>query len=268
MSLTSFTIRDAERRKLKIEILFENQNFLVINKPAGLRVIPDRWIPSLPNLKDILQNRLQKSDAQPSKEIYIIHRIDFETSGLVLIALTKNMHRLMNELFLKKQIEKTYLAIVHGHPSEVEGTIDLPIQENTSKKTMQIDKRGQASLTKYKLLEKYCHFSLLEVKPKTGRTHQIRIHLREIGCPLAIDTLYGKPATEINISHLKRNVRIKQNEMPHPLIKRLTLHAAKIAFKDPLTGKNHSFEAPLPKDFWGLLKALHKYNSVPGTKPL
>ena len=261
MPLKSITIRDPEQRKLKIDILFEDQNLLVINKPAGLSVIPDHWIPSLPNLRDILQNRLEKSDSYSDKKINIIHQIDSETIGLVLIALTKDMHKLMNEMFSNNQIEKTYLAIVIGHPPKDEGTINLPIHNNTSRKNMQINKQGKASLTKYKLLKKYRHFSLLEVKPKTGRTHQIRVHLQAIGCALAVDPLYSHPTTEINISHLKHNFRTKQNEETRPLIKRLTLHASKIVFIDPLSGENHTFEAPLPKDFSGLLKALNKYNS-------
>lgn len=258
--LASFTIRDKQGRKQFIHVVFNNENLLAINKPPGLRVIADHWIPSLPNLRDLLQKRLTKLNPDQNKKIFVVHRIDSQTSGLVVFALNSEMHKSMNNLFASNQIEKTYFAIVSGEPPEMSGIIDLPLRHHPSRKNfMEVHHQGKPSLTSYTLLKKFTHFSLLEVKPKTGRTHQIRVHLKNIGCPLAIDPLYGR-AEAITISNIKRSpVFSKKTHSPIPLIARLTLHASIIRFIDPLSGEKHIFEAPPPKDFSALLKALQKW---------
>lgn len=260
MPLQSFGIRDNAGLRLKIDVIFEDEQILAINKPAGIPVIPDRWNTGTSNLRDIIELKIKKYAAHRS--IWVVHRIDMETSGVVLFAKTAEMHRELNRLFKSGKIEKTYLAIVSGHPPKEGGMIDLPVAPHPSRKNfMRIDEKGKPSRTKYKVIEQFKHFSLLEVYPKTGRTHQIRVHLAAIDCPLAVDRFYGKNV-RISISQLKANFRPKNYDSPPTfLIDRLTLHAFRLKFTDPFTQKERFFEAPIPKDFNALLKSLRKYDS-------
>jgi len=251
--------RDANNKKQVIEILYEDEHLIVANKPPGLLVIPDRYNPLIPNLKSILLNRLQKQ--VPEGKIFVVHRIDSHTSGLVLFAKMAEMHRALNQLFEKGEIEKIYLGVVSGSPPEEEGIIDLPIRTHpTRKRLMQVHRSGKPAITHYKVLEKFQHFCLLQLSPKTGRTHQIRVHLQAIGCPLAVDPLYGT-ARELSLANIKRNYIKKIEEVESSsLIRRLTLHAHQLSFENPLTGEQMQFEAPPPRDFRALLKMLKKWD--------
>ncbi|NOX38904.1 MAG: RluA family pseudouridine synthase [Calditrichaeota bacterium] len=264
--LKSFNIRSPEGRKQRVEVVFEDEHLVVINKPGGLRVIPDRWNPELPNLWHLLQARYQDLYQQSGQHVWVVHRIDAPTSGLVIFAKTAEMHRGLSVMFEKNQIEKTYLAIVSGEPPETQGTIDLPLQQHpTRKKYVIVHEKGKPAVTDYAVRERFQHFCLLEVKPRTGRTHQIRVHLQAIGCPLAVDPLYGE-AESIQISNLKRDVvkrRAEWEETLPVLMNRLSLHAYRLKFVDPLSGEEREFEAPIPKDFLALLKALRKWDALP-----
>jgi 23S rRNA pseudouridine955/2504/2580 synthase/23S rRNA pseudouridine1911/1915/1917 synthase len=258
--INSFNIRDEKQRKHKIEVLFEDEYLLVINKPAGLLVIPDHWDPTLPNLIELLTLRYEQSRNKEAQTLWVVHRIDKETSGLVLFARHPDMHSALNQWFEEGKIEKKYLAIVRGAPQRLKDTIDLPIHLSAGKKfRMEIHKSGKPAITQYKVIEKFRLFSLLEITPKTGRTHQIRVHLSGIGCPLAVDQMYGS-GKGIGIHHLKKTYYKPFEETERPLlINRLTLHAHKIDFIDPITDEPRSFEAQLPKDFMALLKGLRKW---------
>ncbi len=180
---------------------------------------------------------------------------------MVIFARTSQMHRELNRLFEQSTIEKIYWAIIEGHPENESGSIDLPLQKHpTRPQFMQVHQQGKPSSTHYDVVESFKHFSLLKVMPKTGRTHQIRVHLREINCPLAIDPVYGYRES-FDLSVIKHNY-IKKNpfEMNQPLISRLTLHAYQLRFKDPFTNQLKEFTAPLAKDFHALLKALRKWD--------
>lgn len=263
MPLKSFTIRDRQNRKQTVEVLLEDAQLLVLNKPPGLPVIPDRWDPELPNLRDIVQRRYEKISGDASRAIWVVHRIDADTSGLVLFARTKEMHAGMSELFEREGIQKTYWAITRGTPAGEVGIIDLPLKPHpTRPQFMQVSKSGKPSLTRYKVIERFKKFCHLEVYPQTGRTHQIRVHLKEIQCPLAVDPLYGN-INSIDISHIKlRYLKKDAFEENQPLMSRLTLHAYDIQFQDPFSKQVRHFEAPPPKDFSALLKALQKWNAI------
>lgn len=263
MKLKSFTIRDKKNRKQTIEVLYENEDLLVLNKPAGLPVIPDHWDPELPHLQGIIQSRYEKLSGQKKQAIRVVHRIDADTSGVVLFARSGEMHRQLNLLFENDKIQKTYLAIVQGAPAENEGAIDLALKPHpTRPQFIEVHKEGKPSVTNYKVIERFEYFSLLEVYPQTGRTHQIRVHLREINCPLAVDPLYGNRHS-IDLSGIKTGYVPKDiYEKNPPLISRLTLHAFRIQFRNPINGEEQLFEAPPPKDFMALLKALRKWNSL------
>jgi 23S rRNA pseudouridine955/2504/2580 synthase/23S rRNA pseudouridine1911/1915/1917 synthase len=262
MRLESFTIRDKGEKKQIIEVLYEDDDILALNKPAGIPVISDHWDPELPHLQGMIQKRYEKLSGNSKQAIWVVHRIDADTSGLVLFSRSKKMHRLLNLLFEKNEIQKTYLAIVQGAPAVNKGTIDLPLKPHATRpQFIQVHKQGKPSITNYKVIEKFKYFSLLEVYPQTGRTHQIRVHLKEIHCPLALDPLYGN-RNSIDLSHIKIGYISKDIfEAPPPLISRLTLHAFRIQFRNPISGVNQSFEASPPKDFIAFLKSLRKWNS-------
>lgn len=266
MPLHSFTIRDSQNRKQSVEIIYEDAHLLVVNKPPGLAVIADHWDPEIPNLRALVEQQYEKlsgETGQPEKTVWVVHRIDADTSGLVLFARSAEMHRALNLLFETNRVRKTYLAITRGGPPAAEGAIELPLQPHpTRPQFMRAHKQGKPSLTHYRVAEAFKHYALLEVSPQSGRTHQIRVHLKEIGCPLAIDPLYGS-SQAIDLSLFKREYLKKDPfEENRPLMARLTLHAWRLQFSDPLSGQERSFEAPLPKDFMGLLKALRRWDAA------
>lgn len=262
MPLKSFTFRNKEKRKQTIEMVYEDDHLLAVNKPAGLPVIPDRWNPDAPNLRDLMQTQYYRYTGEVDLQLYIVHRIDSDTSGIVLMAKDAATHRVLNTLFEQNQIRKTYLAVVRGAPTEMEGEIDLPIDKQSSgKNRMKIHKKGKPSQTRYRVAEKFRNFSLLEVQPLTGRTHQIRVHLKAIGAPLAIDDKYNEDSRGIYISDLKRKIRkdiIVYEDLP--IINRLTLHAWRLQFQLPGNASEILIEAPPTRDFAALQKLLRKWN--------
>lgn len=244
---------DAERKKNpKLEILFEDEHLIAVDKPAGLLVIPDRWDPNKPSLISILQQR------DPDNKIYVVHRLDRDTSGVVLFARTAMAHKHLNQQMELRQTEKIYFALVKGELKQ-DGVIDLPLRmERHGKGKVAIHKKGKDAITEYHILKKFKGFTYLKVHPKTGRTHQIRVHLQALGHPLAIDSIYGAP-NPIYLSQLKRNYRFKQDQEERPLIGRLTLHATEIRFMHPVTGEQIRIMAELPSDMQIILKVLEKY---------
>ncbi len=257
---TKINIRLADGRKRAIELVYRDEYLLVVNKPAGLRVIPDRWDKTLPNLRDLVARRLT-AEGEPAAKVWVVHRIDADTSGLVLFALTPEVHREMSRQFEKDQVEKTYLAVVAGHPMEEAGKIDLPlVTGRTGKRKTVVSKNGKPSLTEYRVVERFRDYSLLEIYPRTGRTHQIRVHLEAVGCPLAVDPVYHR-VESISIADLKPGVRFDFEQEPSALLNRLSLHAWKLRFIHPKTRQTMEIQAEIPKDFQALLKGLRKWNA-------
>lgn len=234
-----------------MEILFEDDDCIAINKPAGVLSIPDRFDRTIPNILDLLQKRYEK--------IWIVHRIDKQTSGVMLVAKNAEAHQALNRQFEMHAIRKMYLALVNGVVSPPYGTIDLPIAEHPSNPgTVYIDSKGKPSVTRYKVLETFRSYSLVEAAPESGRLHQIRIHFKAMGHPLAIDEIYGSQR-EIFLSSLKKHYKTKTGETEKPLMARLTLHAQSITFTHPRLNTTQTVNAPLPKDFSGLLNQLRKH---------
>lgn len=235
-----------------LNIIYEDENIIVVNKEAGMLSVGDRYDKEKENLYLIL---LEKYGT-----IYIVHRLDKDTSGVICFAKNKEIHKELCVLFETRKVKKRYLAVVKGCVDTLKGKIDFPIKEDLScKGKMVISKNGKPSITEYRTLERFKKYSLIEAVPLTGRTHQIRVHLSAIGFPLAIDPLYGddKP---VFLSEIKKDYRSCGKEVP--LIKRLTLHSYKLEFYLPSYNKELNFESPLPKDFLLLLKYLRKYNSL------
>lgn len=231
------------------DIIFENTDFIVINKSPGVLSIPDREGEEV-SLKKILQEKYG--------EIYTVHRLDKDTSGLIVFARNDETHRSLSQSFEERTVEKYYTGIVKGTLFEKEKTIDAPIAQNNVKKTMMIiHKRGKSSVTEYKVVEEFGKFSLVEFRIHTGRTHQIRVHMQYIGHPIACDPLYGD-GEPVYLSSVKKKYNLSKNELEErPILNRLALHASRIKFMDA-KGNTHAFEAKVPKDIRALLQQLRK----------
>ena len=231
-------------------ILLEDETVLVLNKPSGFLVLPDRFDRNLMNLYELLKETFGS--------IFVVHRIDRETSGVILFAKTAEAHALLNSAFEQRQVEKKYQAIVIGSPTVPCGTIDLPIAENEhGVRKMKIDKNhGKEAITDYEVIEIFRGYALVEAKPRTGRTHQIRVHLSSIGLPILADSLYSASG-RFFLSNIKRNY--KSNGEEKPLLGRTGLHAFSLRFQHPATDESTLIEAPMPHDMTTVLKALRKY---------
>jgi len=230
-------------------ILFEDPDILAVNKPSGLLTIPDREGKES-SLKSILQDRYGP--------VFTIHRLDRETSGLLLFAKNEKAHRHFSLLFEKRETKKIYTGLVIGTPSPANGTINAPIAENTLRKgTMIIHRRGKESVTDYEMLESYSTYSWMRFRIHTGRTHQIRVHARELGHPIVCDPVYGdgKP---VFLSSFKHKFKLSKNaEEEKPLLNRLALHAFQLAVTG-LDNQPLELEAPLPRDLRATLQQLSK----------
>jgi 23S rRNA pseudouridine1911/1915/1917 synthase len=248
-------------RKEKIEIIYENDDIIVINKPAGVSVTKDRS--RMPQLTDFLKEQIGN---ETTSKLRLIHRLDKDTSGVMLLARNRQAQRTYADLFFQRKVQKTYLAIVKGAVLDWSGTINAPIG-NCKKKPelMIIDPRhGKDSITEWRLLADFGLTALLAVMPLTGRTHQIRVHLTSIGLPLAIDPLYAGNMP-LMLSEFKKNYKIGKFQEEKPLIDRLTLHAYQIVIPESNViaseaKQSRCFIAPLDKKFAATIKMLTKHN--------
>lgn len=233
-----------------VSIIFENDDFIALDKPSGMLTIPDRHDETQLSLYKILSNQYGK--------IFIVHRLDRDTSGLVLFAKNEAAHKYLSQLFEKRNIEKNYLGIIRGRLTDKKGIINEPIAEHpTHKGIMTITKKGKPSLTEYNVLEDYGIYSLVQFNIQSGRTHQIRVHMKSTGHPIACDPVYGD-GNAILLSSFKKKYKLSQHdEEERPLINRLALHSHQLNFKDA-NGNEHSLEAPLPKDMKAVLQQLKK----------
>lgn len=234
-------------------ILFENDDFVVLNKPAGLLTIPDRFDPALPSLSKILERHYE--------QIFIVHRLDKDTSGVIVFAKNEQTHKFLSQQFQNHQTEKIYLGLVAGNIREKEGRIETPILDDTGKGgRRKTGKNGKPAVTTFEVLETFGLYSFLKIQIFTGRTHQIRVHLQSIGHSIAMDSLYGSDQP-FYLSMIKKNYRVgKYQEEERPLMSRMALHASELHFTDE-KGQRHSFKAPLPKDFQAVLNQLEKISN-------
>jgi 23S rRNA pseudouridine955/2504/2580 synthase/23S rRNA pseudouridine1911/1915/1917 synthase len=234
----------------EFSIILENDDFVAVNKESGILTIPDRHDDTQISLYQILNQKYGK--------IFIIHRLDRDTSGLILFAKNEASHKYLSQLFEQRNIEKKYLGIVRGSMPFKSGSINEPIAEHPVKKgVMMISKKGKPSLTNYEVLEDYGVYSLINFEIQSGRTHQIRVHSKSIGHPIICDPVYGdgKP---VLLSSFKKKYKLSQNELEErPIISRLGLHSLSLKFSDTRQ-KYFYIEAPLPKDMKALLQQLKK----------
>ncbi len=236
--------------KLADLLIFEDDDFIALNKPSGLLSIPDREGKEI-SLKNLLQDKYQN--------IFTVHRLDRDTSGLIVFAKNETAHRHLSMQFEERQTEKIYEGLVIGSPAISKGSIDLPIAENmVTRGTMIINRRGKQSLTDYEVLESFGTYSWMQFRIHTGRTHQIRVHMKDMGHPIVCDELYGdgKP---LLLSSLKSKFKLSKNELEErPILNRLALHAFRLSFTKP-NNEKIELEADLHKDLKATLQQLTKW---------
>lgn len=239
--------------KSKLEIVYEDEALLIANKPAELLTIPDRFDATKPNLVGLLSTYY-------SDKIWVVHRLDRETSGIICFAKTEEAHKNLSQQFFNRTVDKIYLALVDGKPGTETGTIDAPIGPHpTLPGKMTVIRTGKAALTDYKILDVFKAFSLVEAHIHTGRTHQVRVHFKHIGHPLAVDPLYGKRAAFFLSEVKNRKYQLGKEQEERPLMSRTSLHAYQLTLDHPLTAEQMTFSAPLPKDFQAVLNQLEKW---------
>ncbi len=237
-----------EPEPLALPEVHRDRALIVIDKPPGLVVHPGAG-----NRRGTMQNALLALDPALARvpRAGIVHRLDKDTSGLLVVARTPAVHAALVEMLAAREIERSYLALCHGLPTGG-GTIDAPIGRHRSARTkMAVRSDGRAAVTHYRIERRYRAHTLLRVTLETGRTHQIRVHLAHIGFPIVGDPLYG--GRQRFPAGASAELRRALADFP-----RQALHAARLAFRHPLTGRPLEFEAPLPADLHALLAALER----------
>ena len=230
---------ELKAQDIPIEIVYEDSDIIVVNKPKGMVVHPANGNPD-GTLVNAIMAICKDSLSGIGGEIRpgIVHRIDKDTSGLLIVAKNDNAHVKMSEQIKNHEVKKTYIALVRGVFKENEATIDMPIGRSTSdRKKMAINKNGKNAITHIKVLKRFDKYTLLKVNIETGRTHQIRVHLSHIGYPIVGDYTYSNGKNEFDV--------VGQ-----------CLHAQKLEFKHPITQKDMCLETELPQYFKDILDKL------------
>jgi tRNA pseudouridine32 synthase / 23S rRNA pseudouridine746 synthase len=230
---------------LEPRIIWKDDALLVIDKPAGLLSIPDGYRQETPHLLSVLASDYPK--------LWIVHRLDRETSGVIVLARSAEAHHRLNDQFAGREVHKTYHALVLGVPAWEETTVDEPLRKNGDRSHRTVIDRvhGKPASTSLRTLERFPTHALVEARPHSGYTHQIRAHLAFLGFPIASDPLYAS------------RLAGQQNTAPDfsgavPPIARVALHALQITFVHPITGQEMTFSAPYPSDFSAALEWLRQ----------
>lgn len=226
---------------IPLDIIYEDNDILVVNKQKGLVVHPGNGNPD-GTLVNAIMAHCKDSLSGIGGEIRpgIVHRIDKDTSGLLIIAKNDKAHINMSEQIKNHEVKKTYIALVRGKTKENQATIDMPIARSNKDRTkMAVSKNGKNAITHFEVIERFADYTLLKVNIETGRTHQIRVHLSQIGYPIVGDFVYSNGRNPFGV----------EGQM---------LHSSKLEFKHPITGKEMVLEAKLPEYFEEVLENLRK----------
>lgn len=230
-------------------IIAETDNWVAINKPSGLLSIPDREGKEI-SLKVLLKEKYG--------DIYTVHRIDKDTSGLIIFAKNEAAHKHLSKQFEERHTKKIYQGLVLGSPALSSGRIEASIMEHPAQNgTMIVHRKGKEALTDYEVLADFGIYSLVQFRIHTGRTHQIRVHMKDLGYPIVCDPLYGD-GKSLLLSAIKSKFKLSKNELEErPILGRLALHAFQLSLTD-MDGQTVDLEAPLHKDMRATLQQLEK----------
>ena len=235
-------------------VLFEDDSLIAFDKPSGLLVAPDRWDKSKENLMDAIHEKF-------SPDCFNAHRLDRETSGIVLCAKTKDVLQPLCRLFESRDVVKEYTALVRGGPAEDRGTVTLALAEDANHPGQVVVSRGgKPAETEFVVVRRWHGFAMVTLHPLTGRTHQLRVHMAAVGAPILSDSTYGADRT-LFLSHIKPGYKFKKNEREKPLMRRLALHARSLRFLHPVTGAIVEIVSPLPHEFDVSIKYLDRFAS-------
>jgi RluA family pseudouridine synthase len=250
----------------EIPVLFEDDALLVVDKPSRLLSSPDRYDPARPNLMRLLHQGIERGSpwAISRNLTYLmnVHRLDFETSGIMVLTKSKPVLTLLADQFGTAKPIKGYAAIVHGGPEEDQFEIDASLAPHPrNPAVMRVDpKSGKKSRTAFSVLKRFRGYALLECRPLTGRTHQIRVHAQYAGFPLVGDRTYG--GSPLLLSDIKRAYKPKANQPEKPLMGRVALHAERLEFAHPVSGDLVKIQSPRPRDFQVSLKYLAQFSGL------
>ncbi len=242
---------DHRRNRLAaLPILHLDEHLVAVDKPAGLLSVPGRG--AAPSVVELLRRDPRLADNAAAR---VVHRIDREASGVLLLARTLAAQQDLVRQFMRRTVHKTYVALVSGFVAS-DGEVDLPLLFDPRRQRVRaVASRGKPALTRYRVVQRVAGGTVLECEPVTGRTHQIRVHLAAIGHPLLVDPIYGS-GEGVFLSTYKPGYRTSKRHDERPLIDRLTLHAARLRCTHPATGEPLELTAPLPKDLRATLTQL------------
>jgi 23S rRNA pseudouridine1911/1915/1917 synthase len=234
----------AEAEELPLKILYQDEDVIVVDKPAGMVVHAGAGHTHGTLVNALLHHFGTLSNLNGDLRPGIVHRLDRETSGAIVVARTDMAHQSLAGQFEARQVEKIYLALAHGRMKPAEGRITAPITRDPARRTRMTTKlaRGRVALTDYKTLQAFDRFSYLEVQLGTGRTHQIRVHLASLHHPILGDRMYGAPGLVAGL----------------PKLDRFFLHARRLGFDSPSSGRRITIESPLAPELAGVLEILRK----------
>ena len=253
----------ATREFWEIPILYEDSHLLALDKPGCLLVSQDRDDPQRPNLMKLLHAGIADSKpwARERQLSYLMnaHRLDFETSGVILLAKAKAVLVKLANLFGSEKTCERYIALVQGAPSQEQFEVEAKLGPHPAKPgQMQVDRRGgKRARTRFEVMERFAGWTLLRCEPLTHRAHQIRVHLRHVGLPIVGDTLYG--GRPLLLSTLKPGYRLKPRQTERPLLTRVALHAEQLVLPHPETGETLALTASWPKDLTVAVKYLKTF---------
>lgn len=246
----------------EIPVVYEDEQLLAVNKPPLLLSSPDRYDRERPNLMRLLHRGIESGApwAKARGLTYLMnsHRLDFETSGVMLLAKSKPVLVALADLFGAEKPVKIYVALVHGRPSDERFSVDARLAAHPTKPgVVRVEEKGgKRSQTVFLIRERFGGFTLLECQPLTGRTHQIRVHLKHAGYPIVGDQRYG--GRVLFLSSFKSNYRLKPKQTERPLLEHTALHAEQLRFLHPSTGREVAISAPWGKDLSVAVKYLRR----------